>query len=61
MLFLPLHFHFFRDRLFGVFGLLRFLADNRFLMPAERAQYESPFGVPACIRSFPDLLLPACP
>jgi hypothetical protein len=44
--FAPEHFQRFLDRLFGVLGSFCLLLGNRFLIPNERAQYESPLLVP---------------
>lgn len=42
----PEHFQRFLDRLLGVLGSFCFFFGSRFLMPNERAQYESPLLVP---------------
>ena len=42
----PEHFQRFLDRLLGVLGSFCLLFESRFLIPNERAQYESPLLVP---------------
>ena len=44
--FAPEHFQRFLDRLLGVLGSFCFFFESRFLIPKERAQYESPLLVP---------------
>ena len=44
--FAPEHFQRFLDRLLGVLGSFCFFLGSRFLIPKERAQYESPLLVP---------------
>jgi hypothetical protein len=57
----PLHFQRLRLRLLGVFGSFCFSLGNRFLIPSDLAQYESPLLVPGLTRGPPSAAFPACP